>query len=408
MQLTNVIKLIGKGQKPVIIQVSEKDFEYLSNKRNLKGSFNLAETDIKAGEPLSLEFNKGQVNLSATLTAKLVEEMGTNAELTTMECCLYSSDAQIYENYEHKSNKSARGSEILGNVLSYILLVVLALVWIIPILWIVLSAFRTQTNVDGQLIGTVVSNYFPTKMGFDNFINLFKQTMYGVKNAFPKWMLNTLIVSVFGCVISTFLILSVAYCMSKLRFKMRKAFMNLTMILGLFPGFMSMIAIYFLLKSIHLTGFGASDEASWVSLIGLTLAYSAGAGMGFQVAKGFFDVLPSSLVESARLDGCSNFKIFTKIILPLSKPIIIYTALTSFTGPWMDFIFAKVIIGDGHPEYWTVSVGLYQMLYGGQADVNLFTQFAAGCVCVAIPIVTLFMFLQKYYVEGVTAGAVKG
>jgi arabinogalactan oligomer/maltooligosaccharide transport system permease protein len=181
--------------------------------------------------------------------------------------------------------------------------------------------------------------------------------------------------------------------------------MNITMIIGLFPGFMSMIAIYFLLKSIGLTGNPQHPE---YSVIGLILAYSAGAGLGFQIAKGFFDVIPNALVESAKLDGCTNFKIFRRIILPLAKPIIIYQALMSFTGPWMDFIFAKVIIGADNPKFWTVSVGLYSLLFGTHPDTNLFTQFAAGCVIVAIPIVTLFMFLQKYYVEGVTAGAVKG
>ncbi|MCR5184562.1 MAG: sugar ABC transporter permease [Bacilli bacterium] len=299
-----------------------------------------------------------------------------------------------------------RSRAILSRTLSYLGLVTLSLIWIIPIFWIVLSAFRTEVNSDGQLIGIVVSNYFPKKFGVQNFINLFQGQFYGVKGVFPRWILNTLIVAVVDCLISTFLVLSVAYCMSKLKFKMRKPFMNLTMILGLFPGFMSMIAIYFLLKSIGLAG-NSADNA-WLNIVGLILAYSAGAGMGFQVAKGFFDVLPSSLVESAKLDGCSNFKIFWKIILPLSKPIIIYTALMSFTGPWMDFIFAKVIIGTGAPECWTVSVGLYSLLFGAQSDVNFFTQFAAGCVCVGIPIVGLFMFLQKYYVEGVTAGAVKG
>ncbi|MBQ7646641.1 MAG: ABC transporter permease subunit, partial [Clostridia bacterium] len=172
-----------------------------------------------------------------------------------------------------------------------------------------------------------------------------------------------------------------------------------------FPGFMSMIAIYFHLKSIGLSG---NPEHPEYSVIGLIFAYSAGAGLGFQVAKGFFDVIPNALVESAKLDGCTNAKIFRKIILPLAKPIIIYQALMSFTGPWMDFIFAKVIIGADNARYWTVSVGLYSMLFGTHPDTNLFTQFAAGCVIVAIPIVTLFMFLQKYYVEGVTAGAVKG
>ncbi len=288
---------------------------------------------------------------------------------------------------------------------TYILLIVLGIIWLTPLIWIVLSAFRCEYQADGTFIGRVTSNFFPKAYGLKNFIDLFTSTYYGVEYAFPRWMLNTLIIAVVDCIISTFLVLSVAYCMSKLKFKLRKPFMNISMIIGLFPGFMSMIAIYFLLKSIGLTGNPAHPE---YSVIGLVLAYSAGAGLGFQVAKGFFDVIPNALVESAKLDGCTSFEIFMKIILPLAKPIIIYQALMSFTGPWMDFIFAKVIIGADNPSYWTVSVGLYSLLFGTHPDTNLFTQFAAGCVVVAIPIVTLFMFLQQYYVEGVTAGAVKG
>ncbi len=289
--------------------------------------------------------------------------------------------------------------------ITYILLIVMGIIWLVPLLWIFLSAFRCEYQPDGTFIGTVTSNFFPKAYGFKNFADLFTATYYGVPNAFPRWMLNTLIVAVIDCIISTFLVLSVAYCMSKLKFKMRKPFMNISMIIGLFPGFMSMIAIYFLLKSIGLTG---NPDHPGYSMVGLVFAYSAGAGLGFQVAKGFFDVIPNALVESAKLDGCSNFKIFMKIIRPLAKPIIIYQALMSFTGPWMDFIFAKVIIGADNSAFWTVSVGLYSLLFGTHPDTNLFTQFAAGCVIVAIPIVTLFMFLQKYYVEGVTAGAVKG
>ena len=219
---------------------------------------------------------------------------------------------------------------------TYTVLIILGIIWLVPLLWIALSAFRCEYNGD-TFIGTVTSNYFPKAYGFKNFSDLFTSTYYGVEKAFPHWVLNTLIVSVFCCIISTFLVLSVAYCMSKLKFKLRKTFMNLSMILGLFPGFMSMIAIYFLLKSIGLTGNTMHPE---YSLIGLILAYSAGAGLGFQIAKGFFDVIPNALVESAKLDGCTNFKIFRQIILPLAKPIIIYQALMSFTGPWMDFIFA--------------------------------------------------------------------
>ena len=288
---------------------------------------------------------------------------------------------------------------------TYVILVILALIWLVPLVWIALSAFRCEYRPDGTFIGTVTENYIPRVFGLKNFQDLFSATYYGVPKAFPRWMLNTLLIAVVDCIISTFLVLSVAYCMSKLKFKLRKPFMNISMIIGLFPSFMSMIAIYFLLKSVGLTGNPSHPE---YSVIGLILAYRAGAGLGFQVAKGFFDVIPNALVESAKLDGCTNFQIFRRIILPLAKPIIIYQALMSFTGPWMDFIFAKVIIGADNAPYWTVSVGLYSLLFGTHPDTNLFTQFAAGCVIVAIPIVTLFMFLQQYYVEGVTAGAVKG
>lgn len=305
----------------------------------------------------------------------------------------------------NKKYKSQSKSQKTSLGLTYLILIILSIIWLVPLLWIVLSAFRCEYQADGTFIGTVTSNFFPKAYGLKNFKDLFTAKYYGVENAFSRWMLNTLIIAIIDCVISTFLVLSVAYCMSKLKFRMRKPFMNIAMIIGLFPGFMSMIAIYFLLKSIGLTGNAAHPE---YSMIGLVLAYSAGAGLGFQVAKGFFDVIPNALVESAKLDGCTNFEIFLKIILPLAKPIIIYQALMSFTGPWMDFIFAKVIIGADNAPFWTVSVGLYSLLFGTHPDTNLFTQFAAGCVVVAIPIVTLFMFLQKYYVEGVTAGAVKG
>ncbi len=304
-----------------------------------------------------------------------------------------------------KKFKSQSQNRRVSLGVSYTLLVILSLLWLVPLLWIFLSAFRCEYQPDGTFIGRVTSSFFPRALGLKNFRDLFSATYYGVPRAFLRWMGNTLLIAVVDCIISTFLVLSVAYCMSKLKFRLRKPFMNIAMIIGLFPGFMSMIAIYFLLKSVGLSGNPAHPE---YSVIGLILAYSAGAGLGFQVAKGFFDVIPNALVESAKLDGCTNFKIFRKIILPLSKPIIIYQALMSFTAPWMDFIFAKVIIGADNAAHWTVSVGLYSLLFGTHPDTNLFTQFAAGCVIVAIPIVTLFMFLQKYYVEGVTAGAVKG
>lgn len=299
--------------------------------------------------------------------------------------------------------KSYKTIRLVSTILAYVLLAVLAIIWLYPLLWIVISSFVVQANGGGPT--GVPSTYFPDGVkyvfGFDNYANLFTS---GYSNPltkkfafyFVEWFSNTLFVAVVSCLISTAFTLMVAYVMSKLKFSFRKTYLNIALVIGLFPGFMSMIAIYFILKAMGMTG----------SLWALILCNSAGAGTGFYVAKGFFDVVPNSLMESARLDGATNAQIFVHIILPMSKPIVIYQALMAFTGPWMDFIFAKVILGENAAD-WTVSVGLYNAMFGSQADTSIFTVFAAGCVCVAIPIVTLFMFLQKYYVEGVTAGSVK-
>jgi arabinogalactan oligomer/maltooligosaccharide transport system permease protein len=290
--------------------------------------------------------------------------------------------------------RSIKKQERLFTGLSYLLLVILTVIWLYPILWIILNAFRTERNNAGDLVGIVVSNYWPKAFGLDNFVRLFTQTQ------FPTWLLNTLFVSFFTFIFSTILSLSVAYVMSKIKFRARKMILNVNLIMGLFPGFMSIIAIYYILKSVGLTQ----------NLTALILVYSAGAGLGFYIGKGFFDLISNSLIESARIDGATNFQIFTKIILPISKPIIIYTALMSFMGPWMDFIFARVILGETNTQLHTVAIGLYSMIYGPQSsiDPNRFTVFTAGSVIVAIPIILLFLSLQKFYVEGVTSGAVKG
>lgn len=281
---------------------------------------------------------------------------------------------------------------ILSTSLAYAVLLTLVVIWLYPILWIVLHSFREEYNNLGGLVGIVQSNYFPKNFGLGVYKELFTNTL------FPRWFLNTLMVAIGSFIISTFMQLSVAYVMSKIKFGKRKLLLNVAIILGLFPGFMSMIAVYFVLKAFGLTG----------SLYALVLVYSAGSGLGFYIAKGFFDIIPNSLVEAAKIDGASNARIFTSIILPISKPIIIYTALMTFIGPWMDFIFARVILGIDNTENHTVAIGLYDWMYSSQNDSNTFTLFAAGSVIVAIPIVILFLSLQRYYVEGVTSGSVKG
>jgi arabinogalactan oligomer/maltooligosaccharide transport system permease protein len=197
-------------------------------------------------------------------------------------------------------------------------------------------------------------------------------------------------------IISTLFVLMVAYTLSRLRFKFRKPMMNIALILGMFPGFMAMIAIYYVIKSIGLQQ----------SLLALVLVYSGGAGLGYFIAKGFFDTIPFSLDEAALIDGATKNDVFWKITLPLSKPIIIYTVLMSFMAPWMDFIFVSVIMRDNY-EMYTVALGLWKML-DREVIYEYFTRFAAGSVLVAIPISALFILMQRFYVGGVTGGSVKG
>ncbi|MBR3840158.1 MAG: sugar ABC transporter permease [Erysipelotrichales bacterium] len=291
------------------------------------------------------------------------------------------------------------------NTLIHILLGVLSVIWILPIVWLLITSFRGQPTgafpqvdinaykASGDILGGIKAVLIPTEWTLDNYILLFTdQTLF----KFPRWFMNTLIVAVCSSVLSTIIVLLTSYALSRLRFKLRKPIMNVMLILGMFPGFMSMIAIYHILKALGLSQ----------SLLSLVLVYSGGAAMGYYVSKGFFDTLPKEIDEAAMLDGASRNDIFWKITLPLSKPIVVYTILTSFISPWVDFIFVSIIMKDNYDMY-TVALGLYQMLTRENIDAY-FTRFAAGAVLVAIPITLLFIKMQKYYVSGVTGGAVKG
>lgn len=213
---------------------------------------------------------------------------------------------------------------------------------------------------------------------------------------FPVWFKNTLVVSVCSCLLSTTITISMAYSLSRIKFKMKNTILKAALVLNMFPAFMSMIAVYYILKALNLTQ----------SLLSLVLIYSSSAALTFYIAKGFFDTVSFSMDESAMIDGATKYQIFTRITIPLAQPIIVYTALQAFIAPWMDFIFAKVIMGDKIEKY-TVAIGLYSMMTRDNADY-LYMAFTAGCVLIAIPIILLFIYLQKYYVEGITGGAVKG
>ncbi len=283
---------------------------------------------------------------------------------------------------------SARKKRIINDTIVHIVLAILAIIWVFPIVWVVLTSFRAEK-------GSYVSTFLPQGYTIDNYTRLFTDTT--ILN-FPKMFGNTLFIAICSCLLSTFYVLAVSYCLSRLRFKMRKPYMNLAMVLGLFPGFMSMVAVYFILKALGLS------EGGLIRLA-LILCYSGGAGLGFQIAKGFFDTIPVAIDEAALIDGCTRWQIFWKITLPLSKPMVVYTVLTAFIGPWVDFIFAKVICR-ANADYYTVAIGLWRMLEKEYID-SWYTCFAAGAVLISIPIAALFLFLQRYYVDGMS-GAVKG
>ncbi len=284
--------------------------------------------------------------------------------------------------------KSAKTKRFVNNTIVHVSLAILAFIWVFPIIWVVLTSFRAEK-------GSYVSTFLPQSYTLDNYIKLFTDT--SILN-FPKMFMNTLIIAVFSCLIATFYTLAVSYCLSRLKFKLRKPYMNMAMILGLFPGFMSMVAVYFILKAAGLT------EGNLIR-VALILCYSGGAGLGFQIAKGFFDTIPYAVDEAAILDGCTKWQVFTKVTLPLSKPIIVYTVLTAFMAPWLDFIFAKVICRANSDQY-TIAIGLWKMLEKEYID-SWYTSFAAGAVLISVPIAILFLCMQKYYVDGVS-GAVKG
>ena len=287
-----------------------------------------------------------------------------------------------------KKYASAKRKRLINNTVVHVILAILAVIWVFPILWVILTSFRAEK-------GSYVSTFFPQSYMLDNYIKLFTDTT--ILN-FPQMFMNTLSISICSCILATFYTLAVSYCLSRLRFRLRKPYMNMAMILGLFPGFMSMIAVYFILKALGLT------EGNLIR-VALILVYSGGAGLGFQIAKGFFDTIPFAIDEAALLDGCTRWQIFSKITLPLSKPIIIYTVLTAFMSPWLDFIFARVICRANSDQY-TVAIGLWKMLEKEYID-SWYTSFAAGAVLISIPIAILFLSLQKFYVDGVS-GAVKG
>ena len=287
-----------------------------------------------------------------------------------------------------KQLKQGRVKKTIFSIIRHLILALLAFIWLVPIAWLLLTSFSTDKGIN-------FTRFVPEGFTLWNYISIMTEPDSVAQ--FPRWFMNTLVVACFNCVISTCFVLMVAYAISCCRFKGRKLLQNLSVTVNLFPGVLAMIAVYFVLKYMNLTN----------SYAGLIMVYAGSSGLGYLICKGFFDTVPVALREAAKLDGASEARIFFQIVIPRSRPILVYTIINSFLTPWTDFVMAKMILNSGVSTDWTVAIGLYNMLQKALIN-NYFSRFCAGGVLVAIPISVLFVIMQKFYVEGITSGAAKG
>ena len=289
--------------------------------------------------------------------------------------------------------RSKRGHERRVNGAIYTVLVVMSIIWLVPFVFLILQSFRSYLTESGGMVDYLL----PKAFSLDNY----RWLLFDEKSNFLRWYLNTFIAALVTAILQTVIVLCMSYTLSRFRFKMRKPLMQFMLILGMFPGMLAMIILYRVLDDLHLTGQYGN------AVPGLILVYVASSGMGYYVSKGFFDTIPKTLDEAARVDGANRAQVLYKIILPLAKPIVIYTILTAFMGPWGDFVFARYV-SQVIPQAMNVAVGLQSWLATDTMVHDNYTLFCAGGVVVAVPVAILFMCLQRYYVEGVTGGAVKG
>lgn len=264
----------------------------------------------------------------------------------------------------------------------YMLLITLSLIILAPVLWIVGSSLNPGTSLFS-------SEIFPKEPTLRHYRDLFTETDYKL------WYMNTLKIATVNMVLSVILTTLTAYVFSRFRFKGRKITIISMLILQMFPSFMSMTAIYVLLYRLSLLN----------THLGLILVYVSGQiPYNTWLCKGYFEGIPKSLDEAAKIDGASNIVIFSKVIIPLAKPIITFVAISNFIAPWFDFVFPQLILRSSDKK--TLAVGLFEWIQKNQN--TYFTRFAAGSILVAIPITMLFLYLQKYIVQGLSAGANKG
>ena len=279
---------------------------------------------------------------------------------------------------------SRKTKNTLELVVMYAVVAVMFVIILYPLLW----AFGMSLNPSSNLYGASI---IPENWSFVHYEWLFTNP----RSNYLTWYKNTLIVSLSVASLGTLLVSFTAYAFSRYRFKGRTYGLYAFLLLQMFPVLMAMVALYILLNTIGLLD----------SLIGLIIIYIGGnIPMNAFLVKGYFDTLPKELDESAKMDGAGHFRIFFQILLPLAKPILAVVALFNFMNPFMDFILPRIILRS--PENYTLALGLFNFV--NDQFSNNFTRFAAGAILIAVPIATVYLFLQKYLISGLSAGATKG
>ena len=287
--------------------------------------------------------------------------------------------------------KSFSIKSFLAWLLIHINLVVMAIIVLYPVLWLVgasLSPIRgTPGAVTQETFGFLP---IPRALTFDNFRRLFTEHNFGI------WYMNSLQIAIINTIGTITIHTFMGYVFARLQFIGRKMGLLTIMILNMFPSFLALTAVY----AIFVT-FG------WINNIyTLALLYiGGGIPMTMWLMRGYMLNIPKSLDEAAYIDGATKFQVFTKVIFPLSKPIMIFVGFNAFMGPWFDYIFQRMLLrtSDNH----TVVLGLMQLSDPGIMDYDI-TAFTAGALIIAIPFAILFFVFQKYFAIGATAGANKG
>ncbi|MFI7642110.1 sugar ABC transporter permease [Nonomuraea sp. NPDC049400] len=262
---------------------------------------------------------------------------------------------------------------------------------IFPVLFVLSAAI----NPMGTLAST---DLLPTGASLANFANLLSSDSY----PFARWFVNSVFIALASSFTSLLLSMFAAYAFSRMRFAGRRVGLLALLLIQMFPQFLAIVTIFMIFTRVTELYPAFGFNTVW----GLILLYLGGAlGVNTWLMKGFLDTVPKELDEAATVDGATHAQIFWRIIMPLVTPILAVTALLAFIGTMSEFLMANVFLRD--PDSKTLAVGMYGMIAGDHRNAN-FGMFAAGTLLTAIPTVGVFLWLQKYIVSGLTAGAVKG